>query len=378
MRRVHWAVGCALVLASLLALPSDVQAGDDGMFSHKDWELVCDNTRTCRAAGFQEEDDVHAVSILLTRAAGPATAVTVQLQLGDGSDEDVARVQALPDKIPLVLWLAGKPAGTVTVDKQRLVAELPTALVAALLPALGGNGRIEWKSGKATWVLSTAGATAVLLKMDETQGRLGTPGALVRRGKRDEASVLPPLPAPVVLAAAVPKTASGTVLTPAQADAMRATLRKSLGKGQDCEALTAIADKDDPDAGTLTVWPLSSTQQLVEVRCWLAPYNAGYGYWVVGGGKPPVQVTDSGSEYDGAGTITSFQKGRGIADCAWSDAWSWDGRAFVHTDSSGDGMCRMVTAGGAWSLPTLVTEVRQSAREGAGKAAKPVPARRTR
>lgn len=222
-----------LVLAALLLLTPGARAGDEGTFSHKDWELVCDNTRTCRAAGFQKEGDVHAVSILLTRAAGPATAVTVQLRLGDGSDEDVALVQALPDKIPLALWLAGKPAGTVTVDKRRLVAELPTALVAALLPALGGNGRIEWKSGKATWVLSAAGATAVLLKMDEAQGRLGTPGALVRRGKRDEASVLPPLPAPVVLAAAVPKTASGTVLAPAQADVMRATLRKSLGKGQD-------------------------------------------------------------------------------------------------------------------------------------------------
>ena len=45
-----------------------------------------------------------------------------------------------------------------------------------------------------------AGASAVLLKMDEVQGRVGTPGALVRRGAKPESSVMAPVPAPVVKA----------------------------------------------------------------------------------------------------------------------------------------------------------------------------------
>jgi hypothetical protein len=48
-------------------------------FSHKDWELACDNTRTCRAAGYHEEDDGPNATILLTRAAGPNQPVTVEL-----------------------------------------------------------------------------------------------------------------------------------------------------------------------------------------------------------------------------------------------------------------------------------------------------------
>ncbi|RYE66259.1 MAG: DUF1176 domain-containing protein, partial [Oxalobacteraceae bacterium] len=39
-------------------------------FEHKDWEIACDNTRTCRAAGYQTEDVVPNASILLTRHAG--------------------------------------------------------------------------------------------------------------------------------------------------------------------------------------------------------------------------------------------------------------------------------------------------------------------
>jgi hypothetical protein len=52
-------------------------------FSHKDWELPCDNTRTCRAAGYHEEDDGPNATILLTRAAGPNQPVKVELQLAD-------------------------------------------------------------------------------------------------------------------------------------------------------------------------------------------------------------------------------------------------------------------------------------------------------
>nr|WP_249420927.1 DUF1176 domain-containing protein [Escherichia marmotae] len=44
-------------------------------FAHKDWEVACDNTGTCRAAGYSD----HAVSVLLTRAAGPDTSVYVEV-----------------------------------------------------------------------------------------------------------------------------------------------------------------------------------------------------------------------------------------------------------------------------------------------------------
>jgi hypothetical protein len=39
-------------------------------FAHKDWELACDNTGTCRAAGYGAT--MGEVSVLLTRNAGAA------------------------------------------------------------------------------------------------------------------------------------------------------------------------------------------------------------------------------------------------------------------------------------------------------------------
>lgn len=370
-----------LLLAVLPALAWGVRAADGNTFSHKDWQLVCDNTRTCRAAGYQEEGDVHAVSVLLTRPAGPQAAVSGQLRLGDFNEEDQTLLATLPARASVALWIDGRRVGALTLDQDLTEADLPPPLVSALLAALRRDSRIEWRSGEAVWRLSGAGASAVLLKMDELQGRLGTPGALVRRGQRDEASVLPPLPAPLLQAAAVPKNKEeGTVLAPAQASAMRARLLESAGPNEDCEALLVASGEDaansDTEARAITVWSLSSTQQLVQARCWLAMYNVGYGYWVVADGQAPVQVTDIGSEYDGDGSITSMQKGRGLFDCGWGETWVWDGKAFVHSDSSGDGMCRMVSIAGAWSLPTRVTDVRPPVhqREEAGR----VPAEGTR
>ena len=50
-------------------------------FQHQDWELACDNTGTCRAAGYQSDDNFEQpISMLLTRQAGAKTAVQGQLQ----------------------------------------------------------------------------------------------------------------------------------------------------------------------------------------------------------------------------------------------------------------------------------------------------------
>jgi hypothetical protein len=117
----------------------------------------------------------------------------------------------------------------------------------------------------------------------------------------------------------------------------------------------------DPEAAPapLEVVRLDAKKLLVSHRCWLAAYNAGSGYWVIDDAPPwnPVAVTTMGSDFV-AGTITASHKGRGLGDCWSIDAWSWDGRRFVPTASETSGLCKGVAPGGAWSLPTLVTDVR--------------------
>jgi len=314
-------------------------------FSHKDWELACDNTRTCRAAGYHTEDDAPNATVLLTRAAGANQPVTVELQLADDERH--------PPRSPLEMTIDGKRLGTVDIDLSNNIGKLSKTQADALVAAAVRDGKVAWKTGKMTWTISTAGATAVLLKMDEFQGRLETPGALVRRGNKPESSVLPPLPLPTVKAAPVIADKQPVALAPAQTRDLMAALRKTI-TDDSCDLLDASAK----EAGKLEAYRLTQDKWIVSHACWMAAYNTGDGFWVVNARPPysPVLVTTIASGYT-EGVIFSAQKGRGIGDCFGTAEWVWDGRTFSQTLHETSGMCRQISAGGAWHLPTLVARV---------------------
>jgi len=315
-------------------------------FSHKDWELACDNTRTCRAAGYHPEGDEPNATILLTRVAGPNQPVTVQLQ--PANDER----HQLPAQVAMTI--AQRPVGTVRLEPKSATGTLSKAQVQALLPALLKDELVAWSANGTTWTISTAGANAVLLKMDEFQGRLDTPGALARKGSKPEGNVLPAIAAPHVTPGPVNQDKRPVALTAAQARDLIAALRRTARDGS-CELLDAKTD----DADELRVMRLTKDKLLVSHACWQAAYNTGDGYWVLNAQPPylPVLVTTSATDYDN-GVISSSQKGRGIGDCFGTATWTWDGQTFVQTSGATTGMCRQFP-GGAWELPTLVTRVRK-------------------
>jgi Protein of unknown function (DUF1176) len=319
-------------------------------FQHQDWELVCDNTRTCRAVGYPDEGNDGTVSVLLTRKAGPGTAVTGRVRIGDDWEENAP---ALPARFKLGLWVDERAQGSVAMTNENRIADLTPAQVAALLKALLRDSRIEFRAGDDVWTLSDRGASAVLLKMDEAQGRIGTVGALHRKGKQQESRVLPAIPAQVVRTAALhPVLPGDDTFIDKHGTALRAALLKAVGED-------GCMDLEEPqgEAEALEIHRLTKHKLLVSTRCWLAAYNAGSGYWVIDD-KPPFRpqlVTESGTDYD-AGKIGATHKGRGIGDCWGTDEWTWDGTRFVHTKSMTTGQCRGFL-GGAWELPTWVTEV---------------------
>lgn len=328
-------------------------------FGHGNWELACDNTRTCRAAGYHSEDagddendgagEPRPVSVLLTREAGPHTPVKGELQIGNpGEAEETDR---LPPKLDLTMRINGQPHGKVMISHGKWTVDLAPQQTQALLAALSRDSRIEWSDGKYTWRLSDKGGAAVLLKMDEFQGRIGTPGALVRKGRRDENSVPPPVPAPVVVAV-VPDDKI-IQLPKAGLESLRAALKTS---SDECEGLEEAGDLENE----ITVRRLSGGKLLASTLCWRGAYNQGDGYWVINARPPyaPELVTTSASGYS-QGVIDASQKGRGIGDCWAFEDWTWDGRRFVHTREGDSGECNGIAPGGAWSLPTLVTTVRK-------------------
>ncbi|WP_313170913.1 DUF1176 domain-containing protein [Massilia oculi] len=338
----------AALAAAHYAIPLHAAGLPQLAFQHHDWELACDNTRTCRAAGYHAEDGRNPpLSVLLERKAGSDEPFLARLRLGESDD-------GIDLPATLAMQVDGRALGTVELKGEESIGSLSVSQAQALLRAVSGAGKVNWRAGGRTWTLSGKGASAVLLKMDEFQGRLGTPGAAMRKGARPERDVLPPLPAPLVTAAPVP---AGELAPPGKEEEriLLATLRKTAGNN-DCADLEAIATGESEFAYA----PLTSTTMLVSARCWRGAYNEGHGYWVANRKPPfsPQLVTQSGTDYD-KGVIGAAHKGRGIGDCWGHDEWVWDGRRFVHTASSTTGMCRGIAAGGGWNLPTLVSEVRR-------------------
>ncbi|MEW6022261.1 MAG: DUF1176 domain-containing protein [Pseudomonadota bacterium] len=342
---------------SLLANPRPAGAADlpKLQFSHGDWEIACDNTRTCRAAGYyigrSGEDeggpDPLAVSVLLTRKAGPNAPVQGEVQFGTYLDEETAK--SLPKTLAPTMKINGKSLGKIAVPESDWTVDLTPSQTQALLAALTRVSEIAWSDGPHTWRLSGAGAAAVLLKMDEFQGRIGTPGAVMRKGAKPESSVLPALATPVVK---VPALDDKAIDLPKN---RLAALRTALQVNED--TCTESVDSDGTPA-PITVSSLSGGKLLASMLCWRAAYNEGDAYWVVNASPPyaPQLVTTSGSGYQ-QGTISASHKGRGLGDCWSFEAWTWDGRRFVQTSEGDTGDCRLVAPGGAWQLPVLVTDV---------------------
>ena len=327
----------ALAVLSLGAVAPAMADKAPMSFQYKDWELVCDNTRTCRAAGYQEGEggSDNPVSMRITRAAGPATPIDIDVQTG-GDDDASGRLRLRIGKLSVP-----------NLDPAK--GSLDAAQVRSLLPELLKGDTVALTDSKnREWSISLAGLNAVLLKMDEFQGRIGTPGALARKGAKPEASVLPAVPAPVVNAVKPPKT------LPAD-KALAAKIFPALDIK---EAKEDCNNKDEINAKSMEVTRLDGQRVLLALGCGMGAYNYSTLLWIANDKPPyaPVALDANGDFDDKEASVTEVMKGRGIGDCISTRTWTFDGKTFVRTSETGDGMCRGFP-GGAWSLPSFVARV---------------------
>lgn len=343
---------CIRVLTALIvSLPALALSTTftDTTFSYKDWEVVCDNTLTCRAAGYSpeeqyagKEEDVPGVSLLLTRHAGENTPITADVMLAEV-------YQAIPEGTTLTLTVDGVDEGSLTSTKDNLW-QLNEKQIAVVLQALKGSGKVAFRHNGVVSELSGAGAYAVLLKMDEKQGRIGTTDAITKKGNKS--STLSAVATPVIYAA-VTKQEPSRDLTNAERSAIQKKLLKTLNGG--CERVSA---PENQKADPIERIPLNDSMSLLSTLCWRAAYNEGYAYWVIDNAMQtqPQLVTTNGTDYED-GEITSVHKGRGLADCMSYATWIWDGKTFQQSSVSTTGLCRMLQLGGTWDLPSWKTTV---------------------
>jgi hypothetical protein len=355
----------ALALFALCA--SLAAAGEEAglSFSRADWELVCDNTRACRMAGYSAVEDAkagRAGSVLITRAAGANTPLEGKVTLADfGAREGYAPPRRL------TFYIDGQAEGVLELQEKERVYPLTSAQTQAIIAAARKDGVIAFEGETQSFTLSDQGVSVVLLKMDEAQGRIGTPGALIRTGEKPEEGVLPPLPAPVIRAVKV-RDAPSRVLGAAEVTALKPLLTQSKGK-QGCmfDNLTGRFGDVELEHADFTLTPLDERHVLISTLCWQGAYSDGYAHWVMDSALSGTPKFVTGDAYDedssrkdgySAGRIISRKRRLGKEHCWSGSDWVWDGREFRQSADWHSGQCYYdVHLGGAWRLPAFVSEV---------------------
>lgn len=328
-------------------------------FDSKDWQVACDNTRTCRLAGYQSESDSMPISVLLSRRAGSEAKVSGRVKLGGAKEGSAKALLKLGNRHRVSLFIDGKDYGeTQSYSSTTNDADLTEAQVNALITALAKTSKIEFVLRNTRWELSGKGATAVMSKADEAQGRVGTSSALFSKGSKPNSQVLPANTLPQLRLvqpkqSAAPK--NNRTFKMASSDLTAITQKTLANAKSDCPGL---ADAVSNSSGW-RVSRLNSRQLPAQHQCWVDAYNVGHGMWVINDSRPysAKLVTVDATSYD-SGKISSIQKVRSSGDCLVKTDWVWTGKSFNKSYESTTGLCRMVEVGGAWDLPTYVSDVK--------------------
>ncbi len=346
------------VLLSMAVISTSSFAASPVEYTQQDWQVVCDNTRTCRMAGYQADPSSDfPASIMLTRKAGSKAEVTGEIKLGGDKKGSNKALLTLGDRHRVSLYINNEDLGaTEPSSLGEGYAKLTRTQVAALITALPKSSKIELVVRNSSWQVSDKGAKAVMLRADAAQDRTGTLSALINpKDFRSNNSVAIPEALPLL-----------TLVTPNQLANVNSNKSFSLKSSQLSAMMQGSIKEsatDCPKLASKTPWRvnrLNSTQLLAQHSCWSGAYNMGEGMWVINDSSPynPKLVTTSATNYDN-GTISSIQKGRNIGDCLATTQWVWTGKAFVKSYEDTTGLCRSVAAGGAWKLPTYVTEIKR-------------------
>lgn len=142
-----------LFLSCLLAATAQAAPNFPGLRTQMgDWDTVCDNTGTCRVAGYHNDGSDNAVSVLFTRPAGKNAATTAQIQIIEECETPAACAQA--DNTGGELFLNGQSLGTVAFGKDDYTAALSPKQTEQLIAAFAERQplSISDRQGK-VWII---------------------------------------------------------------------------------------------------------------------------------------------------------------------------------------------------------------------------------
>ncbi|WP_423381928.1 DUF1176 domain-containing protein [Burkholderia sp. LMG 32019] len=314
--------------------------------TYKSWLVACDNGLTCEAKGLANGGETGA-DLRFIRAAGPNGTLTVRLSVATDTsiNLDDLRVDDAPLRLDDSAWRAKLDNGIATLSTTR------PAAVAAFVSRLRNGTKLQFGEDASAYV-PLDGMVAALLRVDDRQGRIGGTTALIRKGPAPASQVTPAPPLPVV-----PERKIASQLSDQEEERLIARAKR-IRDASSCEENASQYLHE-------TAYALDKSKALVFLPCIMGAYQGSSDVFIaprIGGGKPePVKlpIPEGGFSdpsltepyFDPAtGTLSTFGKGRGLADCGYQASWIWDGHAFRMSAESQQKTCGGVQ-GGDW--PTL-------------------------
>ena len=341
--RLGIVLATALAAAVLHAEPPP----DSPDSNNKDWKIACDNTGTCRIAGYQASSSAKPVSVLFTRAAGENMPIMGEVYLHGAAD--IAHADLLID---------GKAQGQVVLQPPSGKGKLSDSQTQQLLTAIKRGQNVAFKQQDALWTLSNAGANVALLHADEIQQREGTPTAFIHIGN-EKKSVRAAEPQPVINVPPVSQDKAVVIKFASkgyknvQGQLLAARQAAGAPERQDCPA----ADKQD-----ITLYPLDKDNALLALVCTRGAQQDEDEFFITDGKGKQVKkyvgrFGNSGKGYHN-GLLSVGSKGRAAGDCLALETYAWNGAEFVLAEAMDTGLCRGF-AGGAWDFYHITSDIRR-------------------
>ena len=305
--------------------------------TYKDWVTGCDNVRNCAAvalevgpSGTDGRTDHLEIMIEqpLARHLGPYVSLKFPFSVAPQPDLRLF-VDQNEVKIPAPLDQRIKIEGAVA---RKLIGQMLKGKWALLLDL----------EGKTVARASLSGLTASLLRVDEQQGKVDTPSALVRPGKRVPYDDLPGY--------------SVSLTRPAHSNRPLAAISaKAIADFKANDQCTTDIDT----SATPRVVRLNSDNNMVIVpwRCGNGAYNLYSNIMIINGFgeiRPAIFDYDNGITGDGPSNVLvnvvwdddkrvleGFTRHRGIGDCGRVDRYIWSGEKFMLSEQWVMPECRM-------------------------------------
>lgn len=320
--------------------PSPVAAVPE-MREFREWRAACDNGNACVAWSGSDSGWLR-----IAIDAGPDAVPTVTAGSWAFGDVDKA-----PETLKLKIdgrdyALRGGGRETEAQRARTVIAALPASRSLALA------------SGAQTADLPSSGISAALLWIDERQGRLNTPTALIRRGDRPASAVPAPPPLPQATPApAISQRGFEGAANPLEDDARGLKLPANI------EGLQAVKDCRAEGNDTLNQAILGARLDgqtvLWGVPCGSGAYNATYVLYLSrpdGSNVRPAPLPERAPRREGdiggqgpwlvnpvydaeRRTLTVFPRGRGLGDCGTITTWTWTTGGFALSEERSMGDC---------------------------------------